>query len=287
METTKKTSYFRMEEDLVFEKDAVVSPEEYACMVRLVNDAQNDYEAETLFSAVHEVIWQRVLQRNQRELEQAVSNISTFTPKGEEKFFDLVGQATERMELQSIGFMRISVDYSSGFWEPAESGDGAIVMPCLEQLHIKGLSTDATPAYPVDLVAWLPRTGAVHLRIGEARALGEWHIRDPICSDVIMVHDNPGSWASKNGSGVYVLDWERCTEELAIYNRLIAENLTIAGHLDQSVRKINPNLEIMVPAELVGAKGVRFVKYERARALVQSNGPKPANNDVVGEKISS
>ncbi|MGE5548419.1 MAG: hypothetical protein ACM33T_16055 [Solirubrobacterales bacterium] len=141
--------------------------------------------------------------------------------------------------LQGIGGGVARINPHGKFYEPSDIGGvAAIIIPAW---------SGTAPGFPedvADLVAWVPTTDQVFVRLGVADLLGEEAVRrcEP-CMGItrpLRIYSDPGSWArahtwnDRGDHGVVVLDWARAQAALGHLVgavEFIADNLSLGQRL--------------------------------------------------------
>lgn len=163
------------------------------------------------------------------ELWEALARADGLDRPAKLRLWSLVGHVGQRLDIGGIGVSPVAMDTIAGDWRPADDGPLALIIPVHDGPNAHGVPL-------LDLVAWLPRTGAVCRRTGIADLLGAWNVAPPLSPSLVTVHPDPGAWARAGGSGVMVLDFKRAWHVLGHVSRLAVHSVEFGLHLDRALK---------------------------------------------------
>jgi hypothetical protein len=119
--------------------------------------------------------------------------------------------------------------YPSGFYEPRDGGDVAVIVAAG---HPEGPIWDTLD----DLIAFRPtEPSRWWRRLGEVQVLGSGNIRpEPVFP--LTLHDNPLSWLQAGASGVCVIDWRIDPERFLHAGPIEAESPSLKARLERRIQ---------------------------------------------------
>jgi hypothetical protein len=136
----------------------------------------------------------------------------------------------------AIGAARVLIQPDNTY-VPSSMGRYAYVLPCLTNVGM------------IDLVCWIPATGQIASRLGEAAMLGQRQVdeaADDITARPVPVWASPLSWLRGGRNGIVIVDAVRAGHLLSGLV-LLAENGSHANDLRRQLRVRPPR--IMVPSQ--------------------------------------
>ena len=145
-----------------------------------------------------------------------------------------------------IGVARVQT-FPSGFYEPREDGDPAVII---------AVGWPVPPIWVVidDLIAFQPKApGRWWRRRGEVQLLGTYNIRpEPVFP--LAVHETPLSWLQSGARGVCIVDWSFDPERLLYAGPLEVESDQLKARLEKRIQQAAiEKFEIVTPKEIRNA----------------------------------
>ncbi len=166
------------------------------------------------------------------ELLDALARADALPPTAKARHRDLVGLVGHRLNVGGVGVSPIVADTTTGTYQPFPGGAlMALIVPVREAPNDRSVPL-------LDLLAWLPRTGEIFTRLGNADILGWQHV-EPLPPDgPVRVHTTPGTWCRSGGDGVVVIDWRRCRSQLGHLSAVAvdADAMDLGRRLDAALK---------------------------------------------------